>query len=349
MTVLIVFLIIIAISIILVVHEFGHFLIAKIFGIKVEEFGLGFPPKIIGKRFKGTLFTLNAIPFGAMVKITNGTTEDKDSFNGKPLRIRVAVMLGGILFNLILGWLIMSAVFMIGSSDAGIFIAEVTPNSPAFASGLKINDKLINVKDFQSNQILTFSKIEDFQGFVSTHTEKIVGVEIQRGNQKLNLEITPRANPPEGEGPLGIALIQAEIIKKQNFFVALFNGLKSTLNIFWQVILAILGLIKLAFLGKGSLSQLTGPVGAVQLTTQFAYLGFSYLLKILGLLSISLAATNLIPFPALDGGRLWFFLIEKIRKVPVTQKTQNIVDSLGFSLLILLSIILMVKDVKGLF
>jgi len=138
-------------------------------------------------------------------------------------------------------------------------------------------------------------------------------------------------------------------MEKQSFFPALLNGLKTTANIFWEILVFIFKLLKSAFLGNNVLLGLSGPVGAVKISSQFAYLGVVYLLRILGLISINLAAFNLIPFPALDGGRLWFFLIEKIRKAPVAQKTQNIVDSLGFSLLILLSIIIMVKDIKGLF
>ena len=337
MTVLIVILIIIAISIILIVHEFGHFLIAKAFGIKVEEFGLGFPPKIIGRKFKGTLFTLNAIPFGAMVKIDNGTTEDRNSFNGKPLAVRISVMLGGIVFNFILGWLILSAAFMIGS-PAGIFIADVSKGSPAEVVGLKANDKIIS-----------FSKTEDFQGFVSSNLGKEIQIKIQRGNERLIFDVTPRINPPKDQGALGVSLIGSDAMEKQSFFPALLNGLKTTANIFWEILVFIFKLLKSAFLGNNVLLGLSGPVGAVKISSQFAYLGVVYLLRILGLISINLAAFNLIPFPALDGGRLWFFLIEKIRKAPVAQKTQNIVDSLGFSLLILLSIIIMVKDIKGLF
>lgn len=337
MTILIVFLIIIAISIILIVHEFGHFLIAKAFGIKVEEFGLGFPPKIISKKFKGTLFTLNAIPFGAMVKIDNGTTEDKNSFNGKSLAVRISVMLGGIVFNFILGWLILSAAFMIGS-PVGLFIADVSKGSPAEVVGLKANDKIIS-----------FSKTEDFQGFVSSNLGKKIKIEIQRGNERLVFDVTPRINPPKDQGALGVSLVGSDAMEKQNFFPALFNGLKTAANIFWTILVFIFELLKSAFSGNNVLLGLSGPVGAVKISSQFAYLGVVYLLRILGLISINLAVFNLIPFPALDGGRLWFFLIEKIRKVPVAQKTQNIVDSLGFSLLILLSIIIMVKDIKGLF
>ncbi|MFA5386387.1 MAG: M50 family metallopeptidase [Candidatus Paceibacterota bacterium] len=338
MTVLIVFLIIVAISIILAVHELGHFLIAKLFGIKVEEFGIGFPPKIIGRKFKGTLYTLNAVPFGAMVKIETGTPEDKNSFSGKPIRVRVAVMLGGILFNLILGWLIMSSVFMVGAKEGGIFIAEVSPNSPAVIAGIKPNDKIIG-----------YSNIDDFQKFVSNNLDQKIELNIQRGNQKINLEVTPRKVHPADEGALGVALVKSEAIPKQNFFQALANGFKFTINIFCQIFLFLFYLIKSAFSGVSVLPLLSGPVGAVKIGADFAYLGITYVLRILALISINLAAFNLIPFPALDGGRLWFFLIEKIRKSPLTQKTQNIVDSLGFSLLIILSIIIMVKDIKGLF
>jgi len=338
MSLVIVIAIIIGLSIVLAVHEFGHFLMAKIFGIEVEEFGLGFPPKIIGKKFKGTLFTLNAIPFGAMVKINSGSPEDKTSFNGKPLKTRILVMLGGIFLNLILGWLIISLIFMIGSPVEGIFIANVSSQSPASAIGLKTGDK-----------ILGFSEIEDFQKFTAMHAGEKINLEIQRGKEKLNFEITPRINPPKGEGPLGITLAKAEPIKKQGFFLALFNGLKTTGNIFYQIFAFIFYLIKSAVSGENVLSYLSGPVGAVKIGSQFAYLGFAFVLRIFGLISINLAAFNLFPFPALDGGRLWFFLIEKIKKSPVSQKTQNMVDSLGFSFLIILSIIVMIKDIRGLF
>ena len=338
MSFVIVIAIIVGLSIVLAVHEFGHFLMAKIFGIEVEEFGLGFPPRLIGKKFKGTIYSLNAVPFGAMVKINPGSPEDKDSFNGKPLRIRILVMLGGIFFNLVLGWLIISSIFMVGSPAGGIFITDVSVNSPAALTGLRINDK-----------ILGFSEIKDFQKFTSAHGGEKINLEIQRGKEKLNFEVIPRTSPPEGEGPLGIALAKAEPIKKQGFFLSLFSGLKTTGTIFCQIFAFIFYLIKSAFLGKNVLSYLSGPVGAVKIGSQFAYLGFAFVLRIFALISINLAAFNIFPFPALDGGRLWFFLIEKIKKSPVSQKTQNIVDSLGFSLLMVLSIIILIKDITTLF
>ncbi len=349
MTFIIVIAIIISLSIILAIHELGHFIVAKLFGIEVEEFGLGFPPRLLSKKIKGTVYSINAVPFGAMVKINSGNAEDKKSFNSKPLGIRVLVMLGGIFLNLVLGWLIISYIFMIGASDGGIFIAGVSSSSPAEISGIKINDKIINVKDFQNNQLAESFKIEEFQKFVAAHSGEKINLGIQRGKEKLDFEIIPRVNPPTGEGALGISLTEAEIIKKQGFFTALFNGLKTTGYIFGQIFVFIFALIKSAFLGENVLAYLTGPVGAVKIGTQFAYLGFVFTLRIFALISINLAAFNLIPFPALDGGRLWFFLIEKIKKSPVSQKTQNIVDSLGFSLLMVLSIIILIKDIISLF
>lgn len=345
MTFVIVIAIIIALSIILAVHELGHLVVAKLFGIEVEEFGLGFPPRLFSKKIKGTIYSLNAVPFGAMVKINSNGAEDKKSFNSKPLKIRVLVMLGGIFFNLILGWLIISFIFMIGTPNGGIFIADISSNSPAAISGIKINDKIINAKDFQNNQLGESFKIENFQKFITAHSDEKINLEIQRGKEKVNFEIIPRANPPTGEGPLGISLAEAEAIEKQGFFLALFNGLKTIKYIFKQIFY----LIKSALLGKNVWAYLNGPVGAVKIGTQFAYLGFAFTLRIFALISINLAAFNLIPFPALDGGRLWFFLIEKIKKSPVSQKTQNIVDSVGFSLLMVLSVIILIKDVISLF
>jgi len=338
MNFLIVIAIIIGLSIVLAAHEFGHFLVAKKSGIGVEEFGIGIPPRIFGKKIGNTIYSINAIPFGAFVKIDSDNPEDKNSFNSKPLRIRVLVMLGGIIMNFILGWLLMSIVFMIGSSENGIFIATVSPDSPAAIAGIKSNDKILN-----------FFEIEDFQKFTDSHAGEKISLEIQRGKEKLNFEVTPRANPPKGEGPLGIALVKAEPIPKKSFFPALWTGLKTASNVFYQIFYVLFYLIKSAFSGQNVLTYLSGPVGAVKIGTQFAYLGFSFVIRIFALISINLAAFNLIPFPALDGGRLWFFLIEKIKKSPVSQKTQNLVDSLGFSVLMVLSIIILVKDVMNLF
>lgn len=371
--------VIIFLSVLILVHELGHFLVAKKFGLFVEEFGFGLPPKIWSKKIGETIYSINALPFGGFVKIygedghpekplskdavvspqrgetpLDSQTRSSDfvgnhacsssetlsqevfqnSRNFASLKIwqRALIISAGVLFNFILGWLVISLVFSIGAPQA-VVITDIKDNSPAKEMNLLTGDKIIG-----------FSDTEEFIEYVNENRGKEIILNIERGGEKIDFRIMPRINPPKGEGALGVGLVDAGLPKK-NPIESLWEGLKTSVDIVKNIFLALINLIIKAFVGKASLEQITGPVGIVKLTSQAGELGFIYLLQLLAMISLNLAVLNIFPFPALDGGRLVFLGIEKIKGSPLSPKIEKAVNMAGFAFLILLMVIITIKDV----
>ena len=334
--------VIIFISVFIIVHELGHFLTAKKFGLWVQEFGFGLPPKIWGKKKGETVYSINALPFGGFVKIYGEDQEDKDeilskenksrNFSFLPIWKRIVIIAAGVVMNFILGWILISIVFSIGIPQA-VFITDVKANSPAAESGILSNDKLID-----------FKTTKDFISFIDQHRGQKVNLKIERSGKEIEISAVPRKNPPVGEGALGVALIDAGQ-PKMNVFKAVWEGLKSAFEIFSMIYVAIFNLVKAVFLGQGSLAGLTGPVGIVKITGQVSKLGIVYLFQLLALISLNLAAINIFPFPALDGGRILFLLIEKIKGSPLPRKFERYANAVGLALLLVLMLVITIKDI----
>ncbi len=330
--------VIIFLSILILVHELGHFLTAKKFGLLVEEFGFGLPPRIFRKKIGETIYSFNALPFGGFVKIygednlEEGAIRER-SFVSLKIWKRAIILFAGVFFNFILGWMVISLVFAIGTSPA-VVITEVIKNSPAAEIGLMAGDKL-------AGENLTTKSVIDF---INEHRGRKIDLKIERNGKIIDFAVTPRLNPPEGEGALGIGLIDAGLPRK-SILASFWEGLKTSLEMTKIIALAIMNLIGKAFSGKASLEQVTGPIGIVKITAQAGSLGLVYLLHLLALISLNLAVINVLPFPALDGGRLLFLAIEKIKGSPVNPKIEKMANAFGFALLIFLMIVITIKDI----
>lgn len=330
-------------------HELGHFLVAKKSGIRVDEFGFGFPPRLF-KFTKGeTLYSINLIPFGGFVKIHGEEGENKEdvrSFSSKSISIRAGVIIAGVFFNLILAWLLYSSGYVVGapaSIDSNLYGAEiknekimiidVAKNSPAEAVGLAVGDS-----------ILGFSKIEEVQEFLNSNKGEEVVLSYKHGNMDYNVKITPRENPPEGEGAVGIAMDEIGIVKLPIHW-AIWEGLKTTLRNTIFIAVSIINFIYDAFKGVAGFDNIAGPVGIVKITGVAAGLGLSSLFSFIAFLSINLAVINILPFPALDGGRLLFLLIEKIKGSPVSQKINGVIHGVGLAILLILMLAVTYHDI----
>lgn len=379
---------IIILGVLIFVHELGHFLIARRNGIRIWEFGFGFPPRIAGiqrvsgegmlpakkwrivrggrggndenekkspaeareNRFQGgTIYSLNWIPLGGFVKIKGEggeAGEDADSFSNRSAWTRAKVLAAGVIMNFILAWVLISSGFLIGSPEAvqpnqsnpnsKIQISEVVPDSPASAMGLQVGDEIL--KDSQ------FKNLEDVQNYINAHKGQEIILHIRRGNEILDLKGAPRANPPAGQGALGVGLAETVIVKYP-FFSAIRKGLKTTIDLIWAMMVALYGILRNLILGQGTAVEVAGPVGIAVLTKQVTTLGLIYIIQFAALLSINLGIINILPIPALDGGRILFILIEKIKGSPVTQKTEQMFHTVGFILLIMLMILITIRDV----
>lgn len=342
--------VIVFLSILILVHELGHFLTAKKFGLWVEEFGFGLPPKIIRKKIGETIYSFNALPFGGFVKIygEDNLKENQSkerSFIGLKIWQRATILFAGVFMNFLLGWLALSVVFSIGLPQA-ILITEVKENSPAAEIGLKAGDKIVEINGVKIFSNESFFGSEQAIKIINENRGEEINLKIERNGEKtpLDFSVTPRVSPPAGEGALGIGLVDAGLPKK-NVLASFWEGLKTSLALVKIIVSALLGLIIKAFVGKASLESITGPIGIVKLTAQAGTLGFVYLFQLLALISINLAVINAFPFPALDGGRLLFLAIEKIKGSPVNQKFEKIVNAAGFAFLIFLMILITIKDI----
>jgi len=349
---------IIVLSVLIFVHELGHFATAKRAGMKVEEFGFGFPPRVWGVKKGGTTYSINWIPFGGFVKILGEDGEDKDnpkSFSSKSAWRRAAVLIAGVAMNVVLAFVLLSVVNVVGlrvgfpdneipnnARNVMVQIIEVTDSSPARLAGLQVLDGIRGITINGAEQAV--KNVSDVQNIISANKGKTVTIDIQRGNKQIGVNLTPRLNPPAGEGAIGVSLSNTAIVSYP-WYRAIYHGARDTWLIILQTFIGYATIIKNIFTIGSPGMQLSGPVGIAVVTGQAARLGFVYILQFMSLISINLAVLNFIPFPALDGGRLLFILIEKIKGSPIPKRAESAINTVGFALLILLMIYVTTKDV----
>lgn len=350
----------------MIIHEFGHFVIAKKFGVKVEEFGIGYPPRIFGKKFGETLYSINLIPLGAFVKIygEEGGVDDYRSFSNLPIWKRILIVLGGVIAFWIASIIIFSIVFMIGAripigdqdvagiNSTNVIVLSVQKDSPAQAAHLQSGDVLLQVQSMAYEsakipaQILPINKITEFQAFVKSHGSEQLQITFLRNGIIYNTSIRPRVLYPADQGPMGVSLERvANVIQKTSFYEAPVRGVMYTGTVTWEAMKGIYKVIADFFTGKGAPpgSELAGPVGITIFLSRAADFGSGFFLYFIGSISVLLALFNVFPIPALDGGKLLFLIIEKIRKKPISERVEQSLTIVFFLLLISMSIFVTVK------
>jgi len=357
--------------VLVLVHEWGHFFTAKKFGIKVDEFGFGFPPRALVLFKKGeTTYTLNWLPIGGFVKIfgenpddenTNGPEKDR-SFVNKPKWQQAIVLFAGVFMNFILAWVLLSICLFSGLSmstqnmpakykisDTNLVVISVAPDSPAQIAGLESRDKIVYLGTGETDFIQAPNITpETLKEFVVTHKEATLQLGYLRGKDDT-MSIIPITPKLENSVPMiGIAMDTIGTVK-----LPLGGAIVQGLALDWSMTKGTaVGLYKLiagALTGNGSFASVTGPVGIVGIVGDAAKFGFVYLLSFAALISINLAIINLIPFPALDGGRLLFLLIEKIKGSRINATFANYANMIGFGILILLMVVVTYHDIVKLF
>lgn len=330
---------------------------AKKFGVKVEEFGLGYPPKLFGKKIGETIYSVNLLPFGAFVRISEEDRSQPSSFSAKPLWQRALIIFNGAASFWLVAAILFSIVFMVGAPtviddsetgvpDTKVQISMVYDESPAESSGLKAGDI---IKKLKSDTLeVEINKVAAVQEFIDNNLGKEITLTIKRGDKVFEVKTVPRVSPPPGQGALGIGLARTGL-KSYPLYLSLFQGIKSTFEMTLLVIKTYaLSLAKL-FKGAPTGLQLMGPVGIVGLLSQGASMGISYFLQMIGFLSINVAIINLLPIPVFDGGKLMFLGLEGLRKKPVPQKLEERITFVFFSLLIILMVFVSIKDIRNLF
>lgn len=359
----IIFLIIL--SILVFVHEFGHYITAKKNGIRVDEFAIGFPPRIFSWMRGETKWSLNLIPIGGYVKIF-GENPDEDStvgpdssrsFVNKPKHIQALVLSAGILFNLIFAWLLITLGFIFGFPvpvsdypaeyihDTSLVVIATIAESPATTAGVKSGDRIEKVSSV-GQELREFTP-PAFSDFIASHGDQKIELTLRRDKDVRTVEVTPLAGVLSDRPAIGVSIDTVGTLKLP-FFKALIQGTQTTLALIQETIIGLGIFIFDAVRGQGDFSQVSGPVGIAGLVGGVAELGFMYLISLTAFISINLAVINLIPFPALDGGRILFVLIEKIKGTPISPKVANTLNGVGFLLLLLLMVVVTWNDVAKL-
>lgn len=340
----------VVLSLLVFVHELGHFLAAKWRKVAVEEFGFGLPPRLWGKKFRGTVYSINLFPIGGFVKLKGEDPEvagfgDADSFSAKTKKSRAAIIVAGVLGNLVLAWLIFSFLFAIGNPEISgrVQIEGIAQGSPAESAGLQNGDVVTMAND------RPVGVPEDLILEVNSQLGQEVRLQIDRQGQALQMRLVPRSEPPEGEGPLGvkITLVEPQVkLKTYPLWQAPFYGAVELGRVLKEMLGGMGFLIRSAVSRQEVPGGVSGVVGIKALTDVAAEMGKRFFLQFVALLSLNLLIFNLLPIPALDGGRLLFVGLEAVLKRKLNPKVERVANNLGLAFLLLLFVLITIQDIE---
>ncbi|PIU41849.1 MAG: RIP metalloprotease RseP [Candidatus Omnitrophica bacterium CG07_land_8_20_14_0_80_42_15] len=336
-----------ALGLLIIVHEFGHFFVAKRYGVKVERFSIGFGPKIFGVKKGDTEYTVSLIPLGGYVKMAGETCEDdikgeKWEYLSQAPGRRFNILFAGPLLNYILAFLIFSLIFMIGSPALSTKVGELLDGYPAKDSGIKVGDRIVAVdgksvvywedltneihKKFNKKITFTIKKDDrEFQATIETKTKEVENI----FGQKMQIAL------------IGIAPSDELLTMKFNPIKSFYVGGKKLIGLTGLTYKALWMMIT----GGLSPKELTGPIGIYVITGKAAQLGFIYFINIIAVISFNLALFNLLPLPILDGGHIFFLGLEKLRGRPLSKRKQELITQIGLTFIIFIAIAVSYNDI----
>lgn len=354
----------------ILVHEWGHFIVAKKTGMRVDEFGIGFPPKLFGVKKGETEYSLNALPIGGFVKIWGENYDEEESaaeltqaeraraFSARPKWAQALVLVAGVAMNVIFAWVLLSAALMIGvpsaadpenpSPSAALSVMAVLPDSPAAAAGIPIGATITELS--AGNETLTAPTPQAFQDFVVKHGSEAIAVRYEKNDARQTAIMEPESGVVEDdtERPaVGVSLAYTEI-KREPFFTAFYEGAISTWDSLVAITVGLANLLTQTVQGTADFSQVAGPIGIAGLVGDAAEFGLTSLMLFTAMISLNLAIINLLPIPALDGGRLVFVAIEAITKREIPPVWAVRVNIAGFALLMALMVLVTYGDISKL-
>lgn len=353
--ILTILLVIIIFSFLVIAHEFGHFIVARRNGVQVDEFGIGFPPKIWGIQKGKTLYTINALPLGGFVRLKGeqGESNAADSFAAKGAWVKAKILLAGVTMNFLIAYVIITLLLIVGTppllgnlpqvgpitpttGSTKLIVVEVTPNSLAARNGITAGTRLISIDG------KALRSPEDLRLQLSERAGKDVQIAVLRDGkqQVLSLEIPQK----QGDKALLGVSTAPETLQRYPWYAAPVAALLVILNLIWAT-LAAFGDMIIGLFTKAQVSQtVTGPIGITVIFSQVLKLGAVYVLGLVASISLSLAIINALPLPALDGGRLAIVVLQRLG-VRITDRVEAIVHTAGFIALIGLMIVVSVADV----
>ena len=346
---------ILLLGILVFVHELGHFIAARLVGMKVEEFAFGFPPTLWSKKRKGTKYAINLFPIGGYVKILgeDGGSHDKNAFGSKRIRSRIFVIVAGVAMNFILAFFAIMVLFWAGlpplvstpekyngtvvKGSGGLYIESIEKGSLAEKYQFKTGDIIIGVDGVKA------PRVADLRDQVAKNKGGQLDIELKRGGQTIDKKIEIGDN-----SVIGVGLIEEVFHVNYTWWKVPYYAFLETGKTLWAAVVAIINFFKNLIITHVVPSDVVGPIGLFGITSVAVKLGFGYVLSLLILLTINLGIINILPFPALDGGRLVFLVAEKIRGKKVAEHVEGIINLVGFWLLIALMILVAVRDVMRL-
>ena len=323
-------------------HEAGHFFTARLFGVKVNEFGLGYPPRLFAKKGKGgTEYSINLLPLGGFVKLAGEEDPNvENSLASKSHAKRIIVLAAGAFVNALLPIILFTVAYALPHdvSTGQIQVLAVSPGSPAESAGIVVGDVILsfNGRQLDNNAELGRDIFLDLGKTVPMQIQKADGTVV-------TVTVTPRWNPPSGQGSVGLQTQTANVVTTRvhdNLFTSVSSGFRETGE---TMVLFKNSILSLVF---GAPAQFSGPVGIAQMTGEVARAGFGPLLEFTAFLSLNLAILNILPIPALDGGRIAFVVVEWARRGKrIDPKTEGKIHFIGFVLLIGLIILVTFQDI----
>ena len=339
---------IVILGIIVLVHEFGHFIFAKIFGIYVYEFAIGMGPRLFHFKKGETEYSIRAIPIGGFCSLAGEDTEGDDQndipkdrrLQAKPVWQRFLVMFFGAGNNFVLAFIVLLVIGLgWGAVTSKPIVTELVKDNPAEIAGIEVGDHILEINGHKiktSDDVSIYLQVED--------KSKPITFTVRRDGKEVNIDVTPKKEEVDGSTVYRVGIISEGEIEK-GFVASIKYAFTKMGALFRQMFIT----FKALFTGGLSVNQLSGPIGIYNVVGQQAEAGFQNLLYLTALLSINVGFINLIPFPAFDGGRLVFLVIEKIKGSPIKPETENKIHTIGFILLLALMIYITFNDIFRLF
>lgn len=314
-------------------HELGHFIIAKWVGIKVNEFSLGFGPKFVDFKRGETIYSVRVFPLGGFVKLEgeDEKTEDERGFSNKPIWQRISVVSAGPFMNFVLALILLWIIGFFTGITTNV-IHEITPGGPADVAGLKPGDRIIQINDYKVDEW------DEVVSIISRNPGKELTIGVMRGTDIEQYQVVPETVKSE-MGERGIIGIKSQILKR-DFLKSLQYAFK---RVIWVIVNIIAGIVLM--IQKRAAVDIIGPVGIIYLVGEAARFGIFDLLSLASFISINLGLFNLLPIPALDGGRIFFILVELVRGKPLDPNKEGLIHFIGFAILMLLMFLVLFKDI----
>lgn len=340
----------------IIIHELGHFIVAKLAKMRVDEFGLGYPPKLWGKKIGETEYTLNALPFGGFVKIhgEDGGADGARAFTSRPKILQALVLFAGVAMNALLAFVLLVVVLSSGApraltpeqvpsaTDVALVVTYAVPGTPAQQAGLKGGDTIREAS--YGNTSFSGSDVDSFVAFIGGATDTEVSLIVERDKVEREILLTPEEGIVEGQGAIGVGLAQVGVIYLP-FHETLLEAGVITGVLLKDITIGISTFLVQAVTLSADFSQIAGPIGIAGIVADAGENGIIPLLSLTALISLNLAIINLLPLPALDGGRLLFVAIESIIRRPIPAAVAQTANTIGFLLLLLLMVAVSISDI----